>query len=182
MGQKSTIDQTAFERLLFWLNPDRDLAAQKYEAVRRRLIEIFASRGFSDAGGLADETIDRVCSKVEKVSDGWVGDPAYFFLGVARKIMLEKSKATSAVLPPPEPDADETERRELEDRCLEKCLVLLSQGDRQLILEYVDGKKKERRELAQRLKITPNALRLRVHQIKKTIRPCVADCLEQKTG
>ncbi|HEX7773727.1 MAG TPA: hypothetical protein VF435_15005 [Pyrinomonadaceae bacterium] len=37
------IDQTAFERLLFWLNPDRDQAAQKYEAARRRLIEIFAS-------------------------------------------------------------------------------------------------------------------------------------------
>ena len=85
---KSTIDQTAFERLLLWLNPDRDLAAQKYEVVRRRLVEIFASRGFPDAGGLADETIDRVCSKVEKVADGWVGDPAYFFLGVARKIML----------------------------------------------------------------------------------------------
>ncbi len=182
MGQKTTIDQTAFERLLFWLNPDRDLAAQKYLKIRRRLIEVFASRGFADAEGLADETIDRVSSKVEKVSDGWVGDPAYFFSGVARKIILEKSKAASAVLPPPEPDPDETDRLELEDSCLEKCLALLSQGDRKLILEYVDGKKKERQELAQRLKLTPNALRLRVHQIKKTIRPCVADCLEQKTG
>ena len=178
----SSIDQTTFERLLFWLNPDRDLAAQKYETIRRRLVEIFASRGFSDAEGLADETIDRVCSKVEKVSEGWVGDPAYFFLGVARKIMLEKSKAAKNILPPPEPDEDENERRELEDRCLEKCLAMFSQADRQLILKYVDGKKKERRELAQRLELTPNALRLRVHQIKKTIRPCVADCLEQKTG
>lgn len=181
MGQKSMIDQAAFERLLFWLSPDRDQAAQKYEAVRRRLIEIFASRGFSDAEGLADETIDRVISKVEKVSDGWVGDPAYFFLGVARKIMLEKSKPAPTVLPPPPPDEDENERREREDRCLEKCLGLLSQEDRELILEYVDGKKKERREQAERLKLTPNALRLRVHQIKKTIRPCVKDCFKEET-
>jgi DNA-directed RNA polymerase specialized sigma24 family protein len=181
MGQKSMIDQTAFERLLFWLNPDRDQAAQKYEAVRRRLIEIFASRGFSDAERLADDTIDRVISKVEKVSDGWVGDPAYFFLGVARKIMLENSKPAPSVLPPPPPDEDDTEQREREDRCLEKCLGLLSQENSKLILEYVNGKKKERLEQAQRLKLTPNALRIRVHQIKKTIRPCVENCLEEET-
>jgi DNA-directed RNA polymerase specialized sigma24 family protein len=181
MGQKSTIDQTAFERLLFWLNPDRDLAAQKYEAIRRRLVEIFASRGFADAERLADDTIDRVIPKVEKVSEGWVGDPAYFFLGVARKIMLEQTKPAPTVLPPPPPDDEETERREREDRCLEKCLGLISQADRKLILEYVDGKKKERREQAERLKLTPNALRIRVHQIKKSIRPCVKDCLEEET-
>jgi len=178
---QNTIDPTGFERMLLWLNPDRDLAAQKYESIRRRLIEIFASRGFTDAESLADETIDRVISKVEKVSEGWVGDPAYFFLGVARKIMLEKSKPGPSVLPPPMPNGDQTDRRELEDRCLEKCLGLLSQEDRELILEYVNGKKKERREQAERLKLTPNALRLRVHQIKKTIRPCVKDCLKEET-
>jgi DNA-directed RNA polymerase specialized sigma24 family protein len=178
MGQKTTIDQTAFERLLFWLNPDRELAARKYEAVRRRLIEIFASRGFADAESLADETIDRVIPKVEKVSAGWVGDPAYFFLGVARKILLEKLKPPPSVLPPPEPDEEETQQRELQDNCLETCLAQLSQGDRKLILEYVNGKIKERREIAQRLKLTANALRLRVHYIKKTLRYCVKDCLE----
>lgn len=175
------VDQTAFERLLFWLNPDRDQAAQKYEAVRWRLIEIFASRGFPDAEYLADDTIDRVISKVEKVSDGWVGDPVYYFLGVARKIILEKSKPARPVLPPPPPDEDETERREQEDRCLEKCLGLLSPHDRELILEYIDGKKQERLEQAQRLKLTPNALRIRVYEIKKTIRPCVEDCFDEET-
>ena len=174
------IDQTAFERLLFWLNPDRDRAAQKYESVRRRLIEVFASRGFADAERLADDTIDRVIPKVEKVSEGWIGDPAHFFLGVARKIILEKSKPESTVRPPVPPDEEETERRELEDRCLEKCLETISQSDRKLILEYVDGKKKERHELAQRLKLTPNALRIRVHQIKKSLRPCLEDCFAEK--
>lgn len=181
MGQKSVIDQTAFDRLLFWLNPDRDKAAQKYEAVRRRLIEIFASRGFSDAERLADTTIDRVTSKVEKISEGWVGDPAYYFLGVARKIILEELKVPRPVPPPPEPDADDLERREREDQCLEKCLQLLPPEDRELILEYVAGNKNQRQEQAQRLKLTQNALRIRVHLIKKIIRPCVNDCLGDET-
>jgi DNA-directed RNA polymerase specialized sigma24 family protein len=95
--------------------------------------------------------------------------------------MLEKSKPAPAVLPPLPPDEDDIERRELEDRCLEKCLGLLSQENRKLILEYVNGKKKERLEQAQSLKLTPNALRIRVHEIKKTIRPCVENCLAEET-
>lgn len=176
------IDQTAFDRLLFWLNPDRDKAAEKYEAVRRRLVEVFASRGFADADELADETIDRVSSKVEKISDGWVGDPAYYFLGVARKIILERLKPPRPIPPPPPPpDDDDLEKLEREDRCLEKCLGLLSPEDRKLLLEYVNGNKKQRQEQADRLGITPNALRIRVHQLKKTIRPCVKACLPEET-
>ena len=176
------LDQTAFDRLLFWLNPDRDKAAQKYETVRRRLIEIFASRGFPDAENLADETIDRVTSKVEKVSDGWVGDPAYFFFGVARKIILEKNKPVPMGLPPPLSDEDEQEQLERDDQCLEKCLGLVSLADREVVLEYVAGNKKSRHELAQKLEVTPNALRIRVCQIKKTIRPCLEQCFEKDTG
>src|SRR5215204_3162952 len=144
MGQNSMIDQTAFERLLFWLNPDRDKAAEKYEAVRRRLIEIFASRGFPDAERLADDTIDRVTLKVEKIMEGWVGDPVYYFLGVARKVILERKRLPPVVIPPPPPDDDEKERREREDQCLERCLAVRPQGDRELILYYVDGNKKQR--------------------------------------
>lgn len=178
MAEKSVIDEAAFERLLRWLNPDREKAAQKYEEIRRRLIEIFASRGFPDADRLADDTIDRVTVRVEKVADGWVGDPAYFFGGVARKIILETLKRPAFVLPPPlPPDPDELER---EDRCLERCLEIVSQEERILILEYVDGDKKRRQEQARKLGITPNALRIRVCQIKRTIRPCTKDCLEQE--
>lgn len=178
MAEKSMIDEAAFERMLRWLNPDREKAAQKYEEIRRRLIEIFASRRFPDADCLADDTIDRVILRVEKVADGWVGDPAYFFWGVARKIILENSKRPSVVLPPPPPpDPDQLER---EDQCLERCLELVSKDERKLILEYVDGKKKQRQEQAEKLGVTPNALRIRVCHIKRTIRPCMRDCLEQQ--
>jgi DNA-directed RNA polymerase specialized sigma24 family protein len=177
MSQKSVIDQTAFERMLLWLNPDREKAAQKYEQIRRRLIEIFASRRFLDAECLADNTIDRVILKVPQVADGWVGDPAYFFYAVAKKIILEASKPIPLAVPPPTPDPEELER---EDQCLERCLRLLSQDDRELVLEYVSGNKKLRQAQVQKLGITPNALRIRVYQIKKNIRPCIKDCLEQQ--
>lgn len=179
MSKKSVINQTAFDRMLLWLNPDREKAAQKYEAIRRRLVEIFASRHFPDAERLADDTIDRVILKVPQIEDGWVGNPAYYFLAVAKKIILEASKRTPFVAPPPSPEAEELER---EDRCLERCLGLLSQDDRELILEYVSGNKKQRLEQGQKLGITPNALRIRVYQIKKIIRPCIEDCLEQQTS
>lgn len=177
MSKKSTIDQTAFDRMLLWLNPDREEAARKYEVIRRRLIEIFASRRFPDAEQLADDTIDRVILKVPQVADGWVGSPVYYFLAVAKKIVLEASKPTRTAVPPPLAEPDELERR---DQCLERCLAFLAQADRTLILEYVGGNKRLRHELTLKLDITPNALRIRVCQIKKTVRPCVKDCLKQE--
>lgn len=178
MSNKPVIDETAFDRMLLWLNPDREKAAQKYEAIRRRLIEIFSSRRFPDAGRLADDTIDRVILKVPQVEDGWVGDPAYYFLAVAKRVILEASKpARPVAVPPPESDPEELER---EDSCLERCLSLLPKDDRELILEYVSGNKQQRQEQARKLGITGNALRIRVYQIKKIIRPCVRDCLKQQ--
>ena len=178
MSKKQVIDQTAFDLMLFWLNPDREKAAQKYESVRRRLIELFASRRFVDAERLADDTIDRVVTKVPQISVGWVGDPLHYFRAVAKMIMLENSRPTTAPLPIPDPpDPDELERQ---DRCLDHCLELVSQDERTLILEYIDGKKKDRYDQAVRLGISANALRIRVYQIKKTITPCLKECLGQE--
>lgn len=177
MSKKTVIDETAFDRLLVWLNPDREKAAQKYEAIRRRLIEMFASRRLLDPDVLADETIDRVTNKVPQLSVGWVGDPLAYFLGVAKNVILEVSKPIPLRLPPPPPpDPEELER---EDRCVEHCLGFLRQEERKLILEYVAGNKQVRGELAKTLGITANALRIRVFQIKKSMRPCLTECLGQ---
>jgi hypothetical protein len=180
MSNKHVIDQTGFDRLLIWLNPNRDQAAEKYEQARRCLIEIFASRGFVDAERLTDDTIDRVIMKVPEISEGWVGDPVRYFRAVAKMITLENRRPKPVVLPDPVlPDPDELER---EDNCLEHCLELVSKDERTLLLEYVDGKKRQRQEQAERLGITPNALRIRVCQIKKTIKPCIKECLGQEAA
>lgn len=180
MSKKHVIDQNAFELFLVWLNPERDQAAQKYEQVRRRLIEIFASRGFAEAERLADDTIDRVITKVPQIAPSWQGEPLHYFIAVAKMIMLENRRPAPAPLPDPlPPDPDELERQ---DRCVEHCLKLVTPDERLLVLEYVDGKKKQRQEQAETLGITPNALRIRVCQIKKTITPCIKDCLEREAA
>jgi len=169
--------------LLSWLDADREQAGQKYEKIRRRLIEIFASRGCPEADELADETINRVARKSQDVAEGYVGDPAYYFYAVAKKILLEywKVKPPAEVPPTPEPlPEEEFERRHV---CLEQCLGHLPEKDRELILQYYSQEQRvkigQRRELFQRLGIAPNALRLRIHRIKSALRPCIKDCLGQ---
>ena len=66
MGRESDLSQEAFDRLLAWLNPNRALAGEKYEEIRRRLIKIFTCRGCTCPEVLADETINRVARKVKK--------------------------------------------------------------------------------------------------------------------
>lgn len=179
MRNKTIIDQPAFERLLSWLNPDQEEAAKKYESIRRRLVEIFSSRKFVNAEDLADETIDRVTRKVPQIEESWEGDPRYYFIAVARKIILETVKPVRPV-DPPAPTTD-PEELELEDQCLEQCLAtLLTPEDGKLLLEYMGGNKTSRQEQADRLGITLNALRIRAFQAKKTISPCVRHCVEKQ--
>jgi DNA-directed RNA polymerase specialized sigma24 family protein len=184
MSKNSVITQAAFEELLAWLGDDRDAAALKYEKIRGRLIEIFASRGFLQAEDFADETINRVTLKVGEISAGYVNDPAYYFYAVAKKILLEQWKPKPPLPPPPAPsDSDEVER---EHACLERCLYELHAGDRELILTYYreEGRAKItlRQELSRRLGVAPNALRIRIHRIKLTLGQCVEECLGREAA
>jgi len=170
-----------FDALLNWLDEDRDKAGQKYESIRRRLIEIFRCRGCLDAGELADETINRVAAKVSVVSKDYNGDPALYFYGVARIVFLESVRRPA---PGPKPvPPDDPERLEDLDRCLDECLGTFSSGDRDLLLRYFDCDKqtkiRSRQQLAEKLGIAQGALRIRVHRLKGPLKQCVKGCLER---
>ncbi len=92
MKKEWFLTQEAFDALLAWLDPDREAAALKYETVRLRLIKIFACRGCSEAEDLADETINRVTSKLPEIQASYTGEPARYFYGVANKIHLEYTR------------------------------------------------------------------------------------------
>jgi DNA-directed RNA polymerase specialized sigma24 family protein len=183
MNKHWVLTQTAFDQLLNWLDQDRDLAGRKYEEVRRRLIEIFTSRGCQDAEELADETINRVTSKLARISGEYVGDPARYFYGVAQKIHLESLRRKPA--PVITAEADEPERDELEYECLKRCIENISPESRDLILQYYRAEKREkishRKALAEKKGIKPNALRVRVKRIKSILHQCIEDCLKRKT-
>jgi len=179
MKKEWVLTQEAFDGLLGWLDPNRDLAAQKYESIRTRLIKIFACRGCAEAEDLADETINRVTNKLPEIQGNFVGEPARFFYGVANKIQLEYSRP-HRTLPVPQP-VNEGDDSEVEYDCLDRCMEKLSSENRALVLSYYQEEKhakiEHRKELATNLGIALNALRIRAHRIRASLQQCVKQCV-----
>ena len=173
---RGVLTQDDFDKLLRWLDPDRDKAGEKYAKIQLRLIRIFSSRGCLEPEELADKTINVVASKIDWLLENYIGDPALYFYAVAKKIYLEslKPRPTAPPPPPPDPDKAETERVCI---FLDDCLRDLPSAENILVHRYHDGEKqqkiKNRRKLAEDLKISRNALRIRVHHIHARLRECV---------
>lgn len=172
---KGAPTQVGFDKLLGWLDPDRDTAAQKYAQIQFRLIKILSSRGCCDAQELADKTFNIVISKIDWLIENYVGDPALYFYAVAKNVYFEDLKRKRfPIAPPPPPDP-----YELEEACsqLDECLDELPAADRDIALRYQEGEKgekiKNRRKLAEELKISRNALRIRLCHIHARLRECI---------
>lgn len=177
---KYALAQEDFDRLLTWLDDDREQAAQTYEKIRWRLITIFAARGCATPEDLADETIDRVARRVSEITKDYVGEPARYFFGVANHVHHEFLKRPPIAPVPEEFAVNETDK-ELIHECLEQCLRRLSDADRQMILLYYSEEKKAKadlhRTMAAEMGVTINTLRLRVLRLKEKLQPCVERCL-----
>ncbi|HEX2521137.1 MAG TPA: hypothetical protein VHP35_03365 [Terriglobia bacterium] len=175
------LSQAAFDQLLSWLNPDREEAGKKYEQIRVRLIKMFTCRGCVTPEDLADDTINRVASKVPEIAPSYTGDPALYFLGVAHNVCLEHFRKKPEPEPPPLPD--DSEQKEQMDECLGQCMERLTAKNRQLILDYYREEKHSkidhRKELAQRLGIALNALRIQACRIRASLQQCVFECLNR---
>ena len=186
---KWVLDEAAFERLLAWLDPERERAGQRYEDIRLRLIKIFTCRGCHESEDLADETINRVARKLAQVAATYEGDRALYFYGVAHRVYLEylrkrPARAAPPTLPaPPERTEEERAADEREYECLERCMDGLPAGSRDLVLQYYREEKREkieqRKRLAARLGIGINALRIRACRIRETLYRCVQTCLAE---
>jgi DNA-directed RNA polymerase specialized sigma24 family protein len=186
MSKGLAITQESFEALLTWLAPNREIAGQKYEVIRTGLVKIFVSKGFSDAEDLADEVINRVVDRLPDIRNDYVGEPAYYFRGVARNIIHEahrRKEITTDVFPISVSEVDDVSS---EAECLRKCLNLISVEQCDLALEYYlyDGSSKiaHRKRLAEELGITVRALRVRAHRIRVTLQKCVLKCLTNVAG
>src|SRR5262245_30988875 len=174
MNKDWELSQEAFDALLAWLDSDREQAALKYEKIRRSLIKIFTGRGCVEPEDLADETINRVTSKLKEIEKEFSGDRTRYFFGVANKVHLEhlRRKLPQAMPPPP----DDPNRIELEYNCLERCIERLTKENRELLLRYhgAEGRRETelRRALADELRIDTNALRMRVCRIRVAQNGC----------
>ena len=194
MKKEWVISQEAFDAMLDWLDADRERAGNKYEAIRLRLIKIYTCRGCQAAEELADETINRVIARIVEIADGYRGDPALYFYGVAQKVFLENSRKEHgpqahvpldyAAVSLSTQGVALVEDFEPEYRCLEQCLERLLPENRDLVVRYYQQERQakidHRKMLASELGIAVNALRLRAHRIRLTLQRCVMDCLEQQ--
>jgi DNA-directed RNA polymerase specialized sigma24 family protein len=181
MKKKWELSKEAFDALLLWLDADREQAALKYEKIRGGLIKIFTGRACVEPEDLADETINRVARRLKEIEKDFSGDRARYFFGVANKVHLERLRRK---LPPAVPPSDtDPNRIELEYNCLERCIERLSKKNRDLLLRYhgaADRAETEpRRALADELGIAPNALRIRVHRIRQSLKDCLEKCIER---
>ena len=181
--QKEDLTRESLDSLLAWLNTDRESAGREYEKIRPRLIKIFACRGCRVPEELADQTINRVARKVKEVANGYEGDPAFYFYAVARKVYLEHSKSKPAALPMAAPPADQDDFDRRLD-CLDRCLDGLSSGSREIIIAYYgtdeEKKKEARKMLALKLGIGSNALWIRAHRIRNSLKRHMDECLRSR--
>ena len=181
MDKDWVLTPECFERLLGWLDHDREQAGRKYEEIRRRLTKIFVCRGCYEAEDLSDRTINRVARKLSEIQDSFVGDPARYFFGVANKLHLEYLRRKP--LPPPPPPKEDAEVVEREYQCLERCMERLTEDNRVLVLQYYEEEKRakinHRKQLADQLGIAVNALRIRAHRIRASLEQCVQKCIHE---
>ncbi len=194
MKKEWVLTQEGFDGLLAWLDPDRNLAGRKYETIRLRLIKIFSCRGCVEAEDLADETINRVLAKIDKIKDEYIGEPIPYFFGIGKNVYREyqrKSMARESEVPVEAVGEQSswgmlalTEDIEPEYQCLENCLERLPAASRKLVLEYYQEEKQAkidyRKRLADEMGIAVNALRIRAYRIRRGLEQCVHACLQQQ--
>ena len=175
--------QEAFDKLLQWLDPDREQAAEKYQKIHTRLIGIFSNHGCADPEKLADETIDRVTVKADWLRENFEGDPTRYFCGVARNILKEDLKHRNTHEPLGEHQQIECKDDQTKYDCLDRCMAALPAPTQSVILAYYEeqgmAKIRRRKKLAEELGITLTALRLRVFHMRMQLSTCMEDCLEQ---
>jgi RNA polymerase sigma factor (sigma-70 family) len=185
--------QDEFDRLLAWLDPDPEQAGMRYEEIRRSLIKILDWRGCIDAEDLADEAINRVARRVDTLEGSYVGDPAFYFYGVGRKLYYEAQRrmrehvpldeAVVSNIPAPEPQEDDSEE---EHECLVRCVGKLDAESRKLIIAYHSldkGDKIEgRKALAKRFGMSVNNMRVKVYRIRAALEKCIRECLDKTPG
>ena len=186
----SGISGTAFTRLLRWLDDGVDSQGERYLEIRSRLVAYFDRRNRPAPDILADETLDRVSRTLEESGRIRVSPPARYCYVVARFVLLEDIRRAHRDIPfdetRPLPRRDGSwgaasdDRSEQSLECLGRCLSRLKPEDRHLIVEYYRDAKRQRidrrRELAESLGITMNALGIRAWRLRASLERCVAAC------
>jgi RNA polymerase sigma factor (sigma-70 family) len=175
------------DALLRALGPDREKAGEQYESIRRKLVRLFEWRGCPFPEDLTDEAFNRVARQIARGVEPH--DLFAYFCGVAHLVHKEtlrrqgrehqalESALKTDVWPPAQDDETDVDDR-LE--ALRGCLQALSPDQRRLVLLYHQDENhiRSRKTLSDELGLPMNALRIRVHRIRRKLEECVAEKLQ----
>jgi DNA-directed RNA polymerase specialized sigma24 family protein len=197
LREEPRITKVAFTRLLEWLDDGVESHGERYLEMRRRLVSYFDRRNRLAADDLADETLTRVGRTLEQTGAIATKPPARYCYVVARFVLLEDVRRDPRHVPLDEswhgaagrgggrPGSDPALAvREQRLDCLDRCLQELKPDHRQLIVEYYADVRRQkierRRDLANTLGISMNALGIRAFRIRDALMACVEGCRQRR--
>ena len=159
-GVRDPVAAAAVLRDVFGSDPE--VIEVAYDKLRSRMIHYFAARRCLYPDELADEVIERALEKI--AAQAPVTDLTRYCYGIAANLCSEKRKKRTEeelVSDFAAPGSTSPGRIGLDEQLLvlRECLAMISASDRDLLCEYY---LEDRKELARRLQLTANALRLRV--------------------
>ena len=188
----------AFEKLLGWLGSDREQAGCEYEKIRQKLLKLFKWRNCTPEEEYTDVTINRVMRRIFEGADVTKEKPYLYFHGTALNVIREfwrgqlKYKQEDIEKISPSQLATENLQQKIEQEfeerkmlsrfdCMKDCLQELSPDTRAMIVEYHHGesKKNARQQLADKLKISMNVLRIKACRIRADLQNCVERCVKK---
>jgi DNA-directed RNA polymerase specialized sigma24 family protein len=189
MAKERSIPGTheGFTSLLAALGDSAAAAGQHYEQLRAKLIFFFTRKALEVPEDLADEVLDRIG---RRLAEGLaILSVDAFALGVARHVAQEQTPIRNRVetvdpiffhnVPAVSTTFNEDERIVY----LERCLRRLPSFDSQLLKSYYlsgGGAIGARKNLAERLGVSPGTLRQKVFLIRRRLLECVTARLEKR--
>lgn len=170
-------------------------AAERYRQIHLRITRLYEWRGCSSPEELADETFDRVASKLEAGVE--IQNPEHYIVRVAsfvfKEIMRREIRQRKALEAEPaaatfqqECPAEKSEHGESRLICFRSCLDGLEDSQRYSLLRYYDGdtgrKIKARRQLAEKLGLAAGALRIHMYRQRQRLESCVVSCMKKRSA
>ena len=180
------LSQEGLEALLLCLDSDRQRAAERYRQLHLKISRLYEWRGCPSPDELADETLDRVASKLEAGVE--IHSPESYIARVAYLVFRElvrreqrRRAALQAVKNEPRPIPEELPEDDQRQRCFDQCLGGIDPAERQHLLRYYEGDKsvkiENRRQLTEDLGVAAGTLRIRMHRIRQRLEKCIRGCL-----
>ncbi|HKX33460.1 MAG TPA: sigma-70 family RNA polymerase sigma factor [Blastocatellia bacterium] len=174
--------------MLLTLHSDRERAGEVYLLLWEKLLTYFQLRSCLMAEEMADETLTRVAKKIA-IGEEPRNIAAYCY-GFAKLVLLEYLKKPEfnrgafEDLPAEAFVGVKQISQKERQQCFDRCLRQLPVEEAQVLIEYWCNEDRPlrdvRRDLAERLGLSPTALRIRVHRIKHKLEICTKKCLGEE--